>query len=172
MSEVNPTPATEDPPPLVNGEFAASDKNNNAEKFGPEESREVAVTSNNADEVKNGCENGTEGAADEVANIVEADDSNGDVKMIDTQHEVNTEGADVKMVDTQHEANTEAEDVKMVDTQHEANIEAKDVKMDGTQDVKMVHTQHEANIEAEEDACQDKEGKNGDNQHDKATEGE
>nr|XP_034574208.1 uncharacterized protein DDB_G0290685-like isoform X2 [Setaria viridis] len=184
MSEVNPTPATEDPPPLANGEFAASDKNNNAEKFGPEESREVAVTSNNADEVKNGCENGTEGAADEVANIVEADDSNGgdsgcanvvvaeDVKMIDTQHEVNTEGADVKMVDTQHEANTEAEDVKMVDTQHEANIEAEDVKMDGTQDVKMVHTQHEANIEAEEDACQDKEGKNGDNQHDKATEGE
>jgi hypothetical protein len=182
MSEVNPTPATEDPPPLVNVESAASEKNNNAEKFGPEEIREVAVTSNNAVEVKNGCENGTEGAVDEVAIIVEADHScesacanvvgAEDVKMVDTQHEANTEGADVKMVDTQQEANTEAEDAKMVDTQHEANIEAEDVKMVDTQDVKMVHRQLEANIEAEEDACQDKEGKNGDDQHDKATEGE
>ncbi|OEL29731.1 hypothetical protein BAE44_0009246 [Dichanthelium oligosanthes] len=208
MSEVNPTPAAEDPPPLVTGESAASDKKNNAEKYGPEESREVAVTSNNAVEVKNGCENGTEGAADVDANIMEADGMNGvdsgcanvidaeDVKMVDTQHKVNIEAVDVKIVgtqheanieamdvkiaDTQHEANIEAEDVKMIDTQHEANIETEDVKMFGTQDVKMfgtqdvkmVHTQHEANTEADEDACQDKEGKNRDNQHTKATEGE
>ncbi|CAN6310266.1 unnamed protein product [Urochloa humidicola] len=200
MSEANPTPATDNSPSLVNGEPAASSDKNNAEKFGPEESREVAVTSNNGGEVKNGYENGTEGAADEYTNTVEADDANGgdsgypnvvcakDVKMVDTQHKVNIEAEDVKMIDTQHEANIEAEDVKMIDpeheanieavdvklidTQHEANIEAVDVKMVGTQDVRVVHTHHEADIEAEEDAIKDKEGKNGDNQHAKATEGE
>ncbi|CAL4943130.1 unnamed protein product [Urochloa decumbens] len=183
MSEANPTPAIGDSPSLVNGESAASDKNN-AEKFVPEASREVAVTSNSAGEVRNGYENGTEGASDEYTNVVEADDANGgdsyypnvvgaeDVKMVYTQHETNIEAVDVKMVDTQHEANIEAEDVKMIDTQHKANIEAMDVKTVGTQDARMVHTHHEANIEAEEDACLDKEGKNWDNQHAMATEGE
>ncbi|CAN6298616.1 unnamed protein product [Urochloa humidicola] len=76
MSEADPTPTTEDPPPSVDGESATSDKDN-AEMFGPEESRDVAVTSSNADEVKNGCENGTEGTVDEDADIVEADDANG-----------------------------------------------------------------------------------------------
>ncbi|CAN6287577.1 unnamed protein product [Urochloa humidicola] len=183
MSEVNPTPATEDSPSLVNEESATSDKNN-AEKFVPEASREVSVTRNSADEVKNGYENGTESASDEYTNVVEADDANGgdsccpnvvcaeDVKMVYTQQETNIEAVDVKMVDTQHEANIEAEDVKMIDTQHEANIEAVGVKMIGAQDVRMVHTHHEANIEAEEDGCKDKGGKNGDNQHAMTTEGE
>ncbi|KAG0548634.1 hypothetical protein BDA96_01G183300 [Sorghum bicolor] len=167
MSGENPATAAEDPPPLTDGESAASEKND-AEKYGSEESREVAVTSNDANEVKSGCENGTECAADEGANIVETDDTNEansgsanvvgdvDVQMVDTQHEAIIEGVDVKMVDTQREANIEAVDVKMVKTQHEASIEAVDVRMIATQhevsieavDVKMVGTQHEANIEA------------------------
>ncbi|KAF8722058.1 hypothetical protein HU200_022689 [Digitaria exilis] len=165
MSEENPTQATEDPPPFVNGESAATDKKNNAEKYGIEDSREASVTSNNADEVKNGCENGTEG---EDANIVEANDTEGHNSGCDNV----VSAEDVTMVDTQHEANIEGVDIKMVDTQHEAKIEAADVKMVGTQDVKMGHTKHATPIQAEEDACKDKEVGNGDNQHAKATEGE
>ncbi|XP_066384620.1 DEK domain-containing chromatin-associated protein 3-like isoform X3 [Miscanthus floridulus] len=239
MSGENPATAAEDPPPLANGESAASDKND-AEKYGSEERREVAVTSNDAYEVKSGCEIGTERAADEGANIVETDDTNEansgsanvvgavdvkmvetqreanieavdvkmietqheasleavDVRIVETQHEVSIEAVDVKMVETQHEANIEVVDVKMVETKHEANIEAEDVKMVDTKheavidvevvkmvdtqheanieakDVKMVDTQHEANIDAGEDACQVKEGLNGDNQYAKASEGE
>lgn len=78
MSGANPTTAAGDPPPLANVESGVSDKND-AKKYGSEENREVAMTCNDANEVKSGYEpmkmaqgdeNGTECVADE-ANIVE-----------------------------------------------------------------------------------------------------
>lgn len=142
MFKVSPKPIAEDPPPLVNGESATLDKKNNVEKFRHEESREVEMTRNNFDEVKNGFEIGTEGIIDMATNIVEADDANAS--------------------DSGCASVVSAEVVKMANTHHEANIEGENVKMVGTKEVEMVHTQHEA----EEDAYQDKDGKNGDNQHD------
>lgn len=55
MSGANPTTAAGDPPPLANVESGVSDKND-AKKYGSEENREVAMTSNDANEVKSGYE--------------------------------------------------------------------------------------------------------------------
>ncbi|XP_062213694.1 uncharacterized protein LOC133914653 [Phragmites australis] len=168
------------------GEAAASDKKDSTEKDGAGESKELSLTNNNADEVKKGCENGTEGAADGDVSMVEADD----VKECDSGCDKVVGAADLKMADTEHGANIEAvddakaanEDINMVEAKIDArNEEVKENGKKEKKEDKIEEKQNDANIQAKdekmvdkEDACQkeDTEGMSEDSQDAKVTEGE